>query len=440
MQGNGINTDTDTIFWFRRDLRLNNNTALSQALLKGKKVQAIFIFDPNFLEGLTRTDRRISFLYEQLLRLHKQLLTFGSSLRVYHAQPKEVFQNIKTDYPSLSEVHWNRDYTPYARHRDEEIVTVLKPIGVTSYSYKDHVLLEPEEVLKSDGTPYTVFTPYAKKWRMVFDQSKLTVFSIGGLEGNFVNSNHAFPTLPSLGFEKVDFCVNTELPETDLLQEYAEKRDFPSQNSTSKTSVALRFGIISIRDLYWRAQKFSESFVTELIWREFYQMILWHFPHTVTKEFKPKYAAIPWRNDPKDFERWKNGDTGVALVDAGMRELNNTGLMHNRVRMVVASFLCKNLMIDWRWGEAYFAEKLLDYELASNVGGWQWAASCGCDAAPYFRVFNPVAQAKKFDPKSEYIRRWVPEFENESYQPMVDIKQSRKTCIEIYKTNLNKIV
>lgn len=430
----------DTIFWFRRDLRLDDNTALTKALMAGKNVQPIFIFDTKILESLPKADRRISFLHSRLNDLNESLRKFESSLRIYHGEPKEVFRKVKSDFASVSSAYWNRDYTPYASSRDSEVKAILQSKGIANHTYKDHVVLEPQEVLKADNTPYSVFTPYSNKWRQVVSHSDLESYSIQGFEINFAQSNYVAPSLLSLGFDEEQQDYISEYPSEELLTNYAENRDFPASNGTSKVSLALRFGTLSIRELFRRSKELSTTYATELIWREFYQMIIWHFPQTVTQEFKPKYAAIPWRRNETDFNRWKNGTTGIPLVDAGMRELNKTGFMHNRVRMVVASFLCKNLLIDWRWGEAYFAEKLLDYELASNVGGWQWAASCGCDASPYFRIFNPEAQAKKFDPNSEYIRRWVPEFETRDYTPMVDVKQTRKDCIEIFKHTLSQAI
>jgi deoxyribodipyrimidine photo-lyase len=438
MQGIRVNKGIDTIFWFRRDLRLKDNTALTKALSNGKNVQPVFIFDSNILDSLPRNDARVSFIYRQLERVQKELTQYGASLLILHGKPHRVLAELCKQIPTLKTAYWNRDYSPYAIKRDAEVETLLAKAAITCHTFNDHVILEPKEVLKPDYTPYSVFTPYANRWRQTVSPSDLEPYSILGLEINFSKSDFEIPSLSSFGFETVNQECVLDYPSDRLLAEYDARRDYPADDATSKVSLALRFGAISIRELFRRSQRISNTYCTELIWREFYQMILWHFPKTVTEEFKPKYSKIPWQKNEAYFERWKNGNTGIALVDAGMRELNATGFMHNRVRMVAASFLCKNLMIDWRWGEAYFAEKLLDYEMASNVGGWQWAASCGCDAVPYFRVFNPEAQSKKFDPKSEYIRRWVPEFQNSDYTPMVDLKQTRKACIEIFKHALNQ--
>jgi deoxyribodipyrimidine photo-lyase len=438
MQRVGIDNATDTLFWFRRDLRLDDNTGLIQALKNGVKIQPIFIFDTELLDALPSNDARVSFIYNCLESLQQSLVNLGSSLLVYHGVPKAIFDRISQQFPSLKQVFWNRDYTPYAKQRDQEVMEGLNKQNIQVATFKDHVVLEPHEVLKADGLPYTVFTPYANKWRSVLDSTTLDIQSLDGLSANLTQSSFVLPSLKSIGFDKQELSCSSEYPNERIIELYESLRDFPAEKGTSKMSLALRFGTISIRKLFLKSLPISRTYTNELIWREFYQMILWYYPNTVTEEFKPKYASIPWRNSEADFDLWKNGNTGVALVDAGMRELNATGFMHNRVRMIVAGFLCKNLLLDWRWGEAYFAEKLLDYELASNVGGWQWAASCGCDAAPYFRVFNPETQAKKFDPNSEYIRRWVPEYQSADYQPMVDIKQSRKDCIEIYKHTLSQ--
>ncbi len=440
MQRAGVDISTDTLFWFRRDLRFDDNTGLIKALKRGDNVQPVFIFDSHLLESLPKTDQRVTYIYSCLKKLNTILAEYNSSILVYHGTPQQFFGNIREQFPALKSVFWNRDYTPYARQRDEEIEGLLNQQNIVASTFKDHVILEPHEVLKADGSPYSVFTPYANTWRKTVSITTIETNTVDELWECFSKSNFGFPKLNSIGFVEQNYACNLDYPDENILIHYESLRDFPAENGTSKVSVLLRFGNISIRRLLLTAMQLSHTYTSELIWREFYQMILWYYPNTVTEEFKPKYASIPWRNNEADFDLWKNGNTGVALVDAGMRELNATGFMHNRVRMIVASFLCKNLLIDWRWGEAYFAEKLMDFELASNVGGWQWAASCGCDAAPYFRVFNPESQAKKFDPNSEYIRQWVPEFESTDYRPMVDLKESRKACIEIYKHTLNSVV
>jgi deoxyribodipyrimidine photo-lyase len=428
------------IFWFRRDLRLEDNAGLYHALKHGLPVIPVFIFDRNILDELNdQRDRRVSFIHQAITTLSHQLNAVGSSLLVYHGYPEAVFENLLLQF-NITAVFTNHDYEPYAIQRDERIKTLLERNGRTFHSYKDQVIFEKSEIMKNDGSAYTVFTPYATRWRSLLAIEKPPDYSAPTLFGNFIKADPLpVPSLESMNFftAQITFPVNDA--EENLLLQYARDRNFPGINGTSRLGVHLRFGTISVRQLVKKALSLSAVYLNELIWREFYQMILWNFP-AVGKglAFKPAYDRIPWRNDESDFEKWKEGKTGYALVDAGMRELSATGFMHNRVRMVVASFLTKHLLIDWRWGEAWFAEHLLDYELASNNGGWQWASGSGCDAAPYFRIFNPDLQAKKFDPQAAYIRKWVPEFESPDYRPMIDHAFARKRSIETYAKALQK--
>lgn len=427
------------IFWFRRDLRLRDNTGLSQALSSGMKVLPVFIFDTNILSKLTlKDDARVTFIHQQLLLLQQELQLQGGNLRVYCGKPLEVFKNLLTEYP-IESVYYNRDYEPYALERDAAINDLLEQHAVDFRGFKDQVIFEKSEITKSDGKPYTVFTPYMKKWK-----ERLNEYGIppevqpAEINAGWHPNDGVVPSLAEIGFkdnQKITLPGNQINP--GIIKQYPQNRDFPALQGTSRLGVHLRFGTISIRELVHHALNFQETFLNELIWREFYMMILWHFPKVVTQSFKRAYDHIPWRNDALEFEKWCEGKTGYPLVDAGMRQLNATGFMHNRVRMVTASFLTKHLLIDWRWGEAYFAERLLDFELASNNGGWQWAAGSGCDAAPYFRVFNPILQAKKFDPQGTYIKKWVPEWNTSQYpEPMVDHAFARKRALETYKTTL----
>lgn len=429
------------VFWFRRDLRLNDNQGLYQALLSGKPVIPLFIFDSQILDRLQdSTDARVNFIHSQLLNLNEELKGFGSSLLVLKGNPPEIWKKLIQDY-TLDSVHTNQDYEPYARERDSAIQKILNNKDISFHTYKDQVIFEKNEVVKEDGKPYTVFSPYKRKWLLNLKPDSFESCFPENLlkEGNakFYSEIHPFPSLEEIGFKKTGI-VFPEIHYLPILKNYAEERNFPAKPGTSRISVHLRFGTVSIRELARIGMKESDSWLSELIWREFYFMILWHFPK-VENSFRPEYDKIPWRNSKEDFKKWCDGITGYPLVDAGMRELNATGFMHNRVRMVVASFLTKHLLIDWRWGESYFAEKLLDFELSSNNGGWQWAAGCGVDAAPYFRIFNPYEQEKKFDPQHEYIKKWVKEWNTGRYPlPMVEHKFARARCLDVYQKALKE--
>ena len=424
-----------TIFWFRRDLRLLDNTGLNLALSESKDVQPIFIFDDDIIDELSKDDPRLNFIYQELLKINKELLSYNSSLKVYHGNPLEVFKELSRENPELV-VYTNRDYEPYAIKRDEDINQLLLENGSSLISCKDQVIFEKNEVVKNDGLPYTVFTPFKNKWLAKYKEEGLHV-ELELNSGNFNKSSHAFPSLKELGLEK----SSIEVPSFSLekVHNYEETRNFPFLDSTSKIGPHLRFGTVSIREIVSKAKDLNDTYLSELVWREFFMQILWHFPKVVHENFRKKYDFIQWRNNQEEFEKWCKGETGYPLVDAGMRELNKTGFMHNRVRMVTAGFLCKHLLIDWRWGEAYFAKKLLDYELSSNNGNWQWSAGTGCDAAPYFRVFNPSEQIKKFDKQNSYINKWIEDFNEFSYpDPIVEHSFARNRAIASYKEGLLK--
>ena len=429
-----------SIFWFRRDLRLHDNAGLFHALKEGQPVLPIFIFDRNILDELEdKTDRRVEFIHIALQDLQRQLVKLDSTLDVRYGTPLEIFTELLGEY-TIGKVFTNQDYEPYAIERDAAIKKLLKEQGTGFYSFKDQVLLEKDEVLKEDGKPYTVFTPYSRKWKSVLTTFQLTSYNNKKYFKNFYKQQERkLITLAAMGFTGTGQTFPGKEWQGAIIRNYKDQRDFPSIAGTSRLSVHLRFGTISIRVLAGEAGALNETFLNELIWRDFYQMILWHFPNVVSEAFKPAYDKINWRNNEKEFTAWCNGQTGYPIVDAGMRELNTTGFMHNRVRMIVASFLTKHLLIDWRWGEAYFARKLLDFDLAANNGGWQWAAGSGCDATPYFRIFNPYLQTQKFDPELKYIRKWVPEFEEFSYpKPLVLHEVARKRCLEVYGQSLKK--
>lgn len=422
------------IHWFRRDLRLEDNRSIQSALSGTLPLLPIFIFDQNILEDLPRNDPRISFIHQELARIHKKLTTMGSGLLVLQGDPQTVWKSLLKRY-EIKAAYWNKDYEPYARDRDRSIHDLLTKNDVEVLEQKDQVIFEESEITKDDGKPYTVFTPYKKKWLAKLQPQDLKVETHLN-ENGFFQHETQFPSIESIGFS--DPIIDT--PDYDLSQvsAYAAERDLPGIDSTSRLGPHLRFGTVSIREIIKQIHPEHEVFLSELIWREFFTQILFHFPHVISGNFRSKYDGIEWRNDDAEFDAWCRGETGYPLVDAGMRQLNETGFMHNRVRMVVASFLCKHLLIDWCWGEAYFAEKLLDYELASNNGNWQWAAGTGCDAAPYFRVFNPTAQQERFDPHFDYIKRWLPEYGTPAYpEPIVDHKFARERAIVTYKKGLD---
>ncbi|GLB51836.1 deoxyribodipyrimidine photo-lyase [Neptunitalea chrysea] len=428
------------IFWFRRDLRLYDNKGLYNALKSGYKVFPIFIFDKEILASLQKDDARVTFIFDQLQSLRSELQNkHNSSIAIYYDTPENVFKKLLSKY-TIKEVYTNHDYEPYALQRDKEIAVFLKSKDCTLYTFKDQVIFEKNEIVKSDGNPYLVYTPYMKKWKEIFTPEMINKFP----SDKVLDNMYQHSSLPNVSLSDIDFThskikvkpFNTSI---SLINNYEKTRNFPGKESTSNLSPHLRFGTVSTREMVKTAkQSGNETFLNELIWREFFMQILWHFPHSITKSFKPAYDAIQWRNDESEFELWKEGKTGYPMVDAGMRELNKTGYMHNRVRMVVGSFLCKHLLIDWKWGETYFAEKLLDYEMASNIGNWQWVAGSGVDAAPYFRIFNPKTQLDKFDKHHKYVKKWIPEFGTSKYpNPIVEHSFARNRCLNTYKEALN---
>ncbi|NQW27361.1 MAG: deoxyribodipyrimidine photo-lyase [Flammeovirgaceae bacterium] len=421
-----------SIFWFRRDLRLEDNAGLMAALQSGNQVVPLFIFDQTILSKLEVMDPRLNFIHEQLKKLNLQLAPYESSLQCEIGEPLDIWLNLIAQL-NISAVYANQDYEPYAMDRDKNIKALLSEHGIPFITTKDQVIFEGKDILKADGTPYTVFTPYKNQWLAHFNPSLVQVgtphFKI------FCKQKKPLPSLNQIGFQESSIKVRPyDLSEID---DYASNRDVPSSDGTSYLSPHLRFGTVGVRQLIAKLKPKDSIFLSELIWREFFMQILYHFPQVVTSNFKRKYDGITWRNDEAEFEKWCQGKTGYPMVDAGMRQLNETGYMHNRVRMVTASFLCKHLLIDWRWGETYFAQKLLDFELSSNNGNWQWSAGTGCDAAPYFRVFNPTSQQEKFDPKGEYIKKWLPELNSFDYPtPMVDHQQARVRALSVYKKGL----
>ncbi|HAQ38261.1 MAG TPA: deoxyribodipyrimidine photolyase [Saprospirales bacterium] len=424
-----------TVFWFRRDLRLHDNKGLLHALKSAFPVVPLFIFDPDILSKLTDpADKRVSIIYHLLEDINRTLTQKQSSLLVMYGKPEEVFSQLTTRF-QIMEVHTNHDYEPYAVARDQQIATLLQKKEIPFFTYKDQVIFEKDDIVKKDGKPYTVFTPYSRTWKSRLTPDDLREWpSENLLHHFFCHQTFDFPPLSLAGFTESGTRLARNEINPEVIKNYDQTRNFPAlQQGTSQMSVHLRFGTVSIRHLVKQALELNDTWLGELIWREFFMMILFSFPHVVSKSFKPKYDRIAWRNDEKEFDLWCRGETGYPMVDAGMKELNSTGLMHNRVRMVTASFLTKHLLIDWRWGEAYFAEKLLDYELSSNNGNWQWASGSGCDAAPYFRIFNPEEQQKRFDPDGIYIQKWLgPDWQQTIPPPIVDHRMARERALKVY--------
>ena len=428
------------IFWFRRDLRLNDNAGLYRALKKGIPVLPIFIFDTSILDKLEdKKDRRVEFIHNAIQAIHSELIEFKSSIQVFYSTPELVFKELIKTY-SIQSVYTNHDYEPYAMERDSHIKHFLETNHISLKTFKDQCIFEKSEITKDDGKPYTIFTPYSRKWKAKLTDYDVKAYPTQKYISNFFKTNSfQIPSLRDIGFEPSDLQTPSKTIPKSIVSNYTEQRNFPAIRGTSLLSVHLRFGTVSIRNLAKQALALNETWLNELIWRDFYMMILHHFPHAAKNSFKPQYDKLSWRNNEAEFKIWCEGKTGFPIVDAGMRELNETGFMHNRVRMIVASFLVKDLLIDWRWGEAYFAQKLIDFDLSANNGGWQWAAGSGCDAAPYFRIFNPSEQIKKFDPKYEYIKKWVPEFGTSNYPlPMVDHAKARLRTLAAYKEALTE--
>ena len=432
--------DTVNIFWFRRDLRIDDNVGFYNALKSEHPVLPIFIFDEEILKKLPKDDARLTFIYETLQKMRTKLENKNSSsIAMFYGEPVTIYKNLLEKY-NIDTVFTNRDYEPYAKERDDKVQQLLNDNTIKFKTFKDQVIFEQNEVTKKDGLPYVVYTPYMKVWKEQFKTYTLDFYYTSSFLKNLIQDKE-LPnlTLSDIGFTKSNQKIKKHIVTPALIQNYEDTRNFPAQDSTSKLGPHLRFGTVSIRKMIEKAiTEKNEIFWQELIWREFFMQILWHFPHTSKKSFKTKYDRIEWRNNEAEFLKWCNGETGYPLVDAGMRQLNETGFMHNRIRMLVGSFLCKHLLIDWRWGEAYFAEKLHDYEMASNIGNWQWVAGSGVDAAPYFRIFNPTTQIKKFDNDLAYIKKWVPDFQEFTYpKEMVDHKEARERCLITYKEALN---
>lgn len=428
-----------SLYWFRRDLRLEDNTGLYYALQQEENVLPLFIFDKNILDKLEdKFDSRVDFIHQQLLSIHQELIKNGSSILVKYGHPEEIYRELLGEF-DIQAVYTNRDYEPYAKERDGAIDKLLKEKNIPFLTFKDQMILEPGEVLNGSGEFYKVFTPFSKVWLEKFRNAKTQVLSNYQWKKLFLTNPLPIISLEEMGFEKTNLNIPPIKADEDIIAHYDQTRNFPAQNGTSRLGIHLRFGTISIRRLALTAAKLNDTFLNELIWREFYMTILAYNPQVVNRAFKPQYDHIPWRNNEAEFEAWCVGKTGYPIVDAGMRELNATGYMHNRVRMIVASFLTKHLLIDWKWGEAYFAKNLLDFELASNNGGWQWAAGTGTDAQPYFRIFNPESQTEKFDKDLKYIKKWIPEFGTSQYpKPIVDHKFARVRALDTYKQALNQ--
>jgi deoxyribodipyrimidine photo-lyase len=427
-----------TLFWFRRDLRIEDNHGLYQALKSNDAVLPIFIFDTNILDKLEeKADRRVQFIYEQVQLLKATLEKAGSTLLVCYGKPVVVYQQLASKL-HLKAVYTNHDYEPYARHRDQAVAACLAASQIAFHSFKDQVIFEKDEVMKDDGTPYTVFTPYMKKWKALFSPAMAYSCDSGKMRYHCLQTSPlCVPLLQDMGFQPQHCNFPSSAIDLVRIKAYDQQRDIPSILGTSQLSIHFRFGTLSIRAATRIAREYNEVWLNELIWRNFYMSILWHFPYVAERAFKPVYDQVTWENNQEYFQAWCAGSTGYPIVDAGMRELNATGYMHNRLRMITASFLTKHLLIDWRWGEAYFSKKLLDFELASNNGGWQWAAGSGCDAAPYFRIFNPYLQTQKFDPELKYIKQWIPELGSSTYpQPIVVHNNARDRALIAYKKAL----
>lgn len=440
-----------SIFWHRRDLRLEDNAGAYRALSAGSPVLPFFIFDRNILDKLVdNDDARVTFIHQEIQRLKRELEALESTIIVRYGYPEQVWQNLLQEY-TIEAVYTNHDYEPYAKTRDQKIKNFLAAQGIPFHTFKDHVIFEGLEVEKKTGGSYTVFTPYSRAWKanlqkkMVEENGKeLSYYFQSYPNEDYFDNYHKtsplpVPELADMGFKESEVKIPPREVNQGLIRQYDKTRNFPAQAGTSRLGIHFRFGTISIREKARKAQKLNDTFLNELIWRDFYAQILDTYPHVSERSFREKYDYIEWRNNEEEFQAWCAGQTGYPIVDAGMRELNATGYMHNRVRMITASFLTKHLLIDWRWGEAYFARKLLDYDLASNNGGWQWAAGSGTDAAPYFRVFNPYSQREKFDKDWKYVKKWVPEVNSSDYpKPIVEHKIARERCLETYKAGLNR--
>lgn len=429
--------DNYVLFWHRRDLRIDDNVGLYNALTSGKKVLPIFIFDADILEKLPEDDARVNFIHEELEKIHQTLKNNNTSLLVKHGKPIAVIKQLIKEY-QISEVYTNHDYEPYAIARDQEIKEVLTAENVVFKTFKDQVIFERNDIVKADGNPYKIYTPFSKKWLATLKDTDYESIDCVSHYKNYAELHFDLPSLTDIGFKKSSIKVLPHDMKPTIVDNYEDTRNFPAIEGTSRLSPHLRFGTVSVRKCVQNGLKSENTiFLKELIWREFFMQILWHFPKSVTHNFKSKYDGIKWRNNEDEYKAWCEGKTGYPLVDAGMRELNKSGYMHNRVRMITASFLCKHLLIDWKWGEAYFAQKLLDFDLAQNVGNWQWVAGTGCDSSPYFRIFNPTSQIQKFDKEHGYIKKWASDYQEFTYpKPIVEHKHARERCLETYKKGI----
>ncbi len=457
--------------WIRRDIRLHDHHALSAAIANCDEVQLIFIFDSKILSKLPKNDRRVSFIHESLEFIENELNKKGASIIIRHGDPIEEIPMAMLKY-KCDALFFNKDFEPYALKRDKKIKSLIK----NAHEYLDHVYYEPKRILNGKGEVYKVFTPYKKKWleELKNEDNQVALYKCALNQFSEVTNKHSllkFDWMEEIGFEKTTNALQggTKEAKKHLLkfekkiQDYKEARDIPSIEGTSNLSPYIRHGCLSIRDMMRAALKSNSNgaqiWLSELIWREFYQMILFHFPHVEKSSFKKQYDAIKWKGTDEHFKLWCEGQTGFPIIDGAMRCLNQTGMMHNRLRMIVASFLCKTLLIDWRRGEEYFALKLLDFDLAANNGGWQWSSSTGCDAQPYFRIFNPYSQSQRFDGEGKFIKRYCPElkFFNSKYihaphetdiliqteaqcllgsdypYPIVDYKTNRDQALKMYK-------
>ena len=424
--------DKVSIFWFRRDLRLEDNLGLYHALSSDYPVLPVFIFDTNILDWLDdKQDRRVDYIHQATSSINNELKAFQSTLNTFYGKPIEIFKDLSEKY-AVQGVFCNRDYEPQAIKRDTEIYQFFSERNIPFKAFKDQVIFDRNDVLKNDGTPYTVYTPYSKKWKQLLTTESLSPYQID-TKNFFAQPFAEIHSLTDIGFKKTDITYERPKLDATIIDDYGKYRDYPAMQRTSQLGIALRFGTIGIRKCVNFGLNHNEAWLNELIWREFFMQILYHFPKVVSQSFKTEYDSIKWRNNEPEFELWCAGKTGYPIVDAGIRQLNATGYLHNRVRMITASFLCKHLLIDWRWGEAYFAQKLNDYDLSANNGNWQWASGSGCDAAPYFRVFNPGIQTEKFDKNREYIRRWLPEFGTDAYpDEVVEHNYARERALKAY--------
>ena len=420
-----------SVFWFRRDLRLHDNCGLYNALKSGNKIMPIFIFDKHILENLPQNDLRINIIYKMLLILNQDLKAYNSCLTIYFGDPLEIYKEILTSL-NIDSLYFNIDYEPYATKRDNSIKDLFSSCGKKVFSFQDQVIFHENDILKNDGKPYHIYTPYSNKWIENFEELKFIPYQILDHCSNFLTFDYKpLPPLEQLGFIMNNIEYSPPTIPTDIIQNYHHTRNFLNENSTSQISVHLRFGTISIREISSVAAKLNNVFLKELIWREFFMMIIYHYPTVVDQNFSSKHNLLLWSTDMEQFSKWANGKTGFPIIDAAMTQLNQTGKMPNRLRMICAHFLTKLLLIDWRLGEHYFGQKLLDYDLAINNGNWQWAAGTGCDAAPYFRFFNPTLQQQKYDPQEEYIKKWLPK--NYNSTPMIDYLNAKTNSLKFYK-------